>query len=167
MKLRLTKTQDLDAVMNIINQAKAYFKEQAINQWQDGYPNEISIINDISRQEAYVLEDDDEIIATVMISKTIESNYNHIDGKWLQDDNYLVIHRIAIRDDQKGRGLAKIILDEAIKLFENMPSIRMDTHDDNLSMQRFLLKYGFEYCGTIYLETKEPRRAYEKILKPA
>ena len=40
----------------------------------------------------------------------------------------------------------------------------MDTHDDNLSMQRFLTKYGFNYCGTIYLENKEKRRAYEKLL---
>ena len=47
MKLRLTTTNDLNAVMTIINQAKKYFKEQGINQWQDGYPNENSIINDI------------------------------------------------------------------------------------------------------------------------
>lgn len=164
MRLRLTKTNDLDAVMGIINQAKSYFKIQGINQWQDGYPNEISIINDISQNEAYVLEDNDEVVATAMISKATEPNYNYIEGKWLQDGKYLVVHRIAIRDDHKGKGLAKIILDETLKLFPNIPSIRMDTHDDNLSMQRFLTKYGFKYCGTIYLENKEKRRAYEKIL---
>lgn len=167
MKLRLTTMQDLDAIMTIINQAKEYFKTHDINQWQDGYPNEISIINDISRNEAYLLEDNGNVLATVMISTTVESNYNHIDGKWLQDKKYLVIHRIAIRNDQKGNGLAKIILDEAIKLFPDIASIRMDTHDDNFSMQRFLTKYGFKYCGTIYLETKESRRAYEKVLQPA
>ncbi|WP_455683422.1 GNAT family N-acetyltransferase [Thomasclavelia sp.] len=164
MKLRLTTTNDINAVMTIINQAKAYFKKQGINQWQDGYPNESSIINDINRQEAYVLDVDDEIVATAMISKSIEPNYNYIDGKWLQPNDYIVVHRIAVRDDQKGKNLAKIIIDEAIKLYPNMHSIRMDTHDDNLSMQSFLIKYGFEYCGIIYLENKETRRAYEKIL---
>ena len=99
-----------------------------------------------------------------MISKAIEPNYNYIEGKWLQDGKYLVVHRIAIRDNYKGQGLAKIILDETLKLFPNISSIRMDTHDDNLSMQRFLTKYGFNYCGTIYLENKEKRRAYEKLL---
>lgn len=89
---------------------------------------------------------------------------NYIEGKWLQDNAYIVVHRIAIRNDQKGKGLAKIIIDEGLKLYPKKPSIRMDTHDDNLSMQRFLIKYGFEYCGTIYLENKETRRAYEKIL---
>ena len=152
MKLRLTTTNDLTAVMTIINQAKVYFKEQGINQWQDGYPDELTIINDISRHEAYVLEDNGEIVATAMISKELE------------DNAYIVVHRIAIRNDQKGKGLAKIIIDEGLKLYPKKPSIRMDTHDDNLSMQRFLIKYGFEYCGTIYLENKETRRAYEKIL---
>lgn len=164
MKLRLTTTNDVTAVMSIINEAKAYFKEQGINQWQDGYPNEISIINDISHREAYVLEDNGDVVATAMISSAPEPTYNYIEGKWLQCDKYLVIHRIAIKNDQKGKGLAKIILDEAIKLYPKMASVRMDTHDDNLSMQRFLTKYGFTYCGTIYLETKDSRRAYEKIL---
>ena len=163
MKLRLATANDLKDIMTIINQAKAYFKAQGINQWQDGYPNEISIINDMQRKEAYVLEDNDEVLATVMISTAGESNYNYIEGKWLQDGKYIVIHRIAIREDQKGKGLAKIILDEAAKLFD-LPSIRIDTHEDNLSMQRFLTKYGFSYCGVIYIETKESRLAFEKIL---
>lgn len=167
MKLRLTTLEDVNAVMSIINQAKEYLKSQGINQWQDGYPNEESIITDINNHEAYVLEKDNEIIATAMISETKEPTYDYIEGKWLQNNKYLVVHRIAIKDDQKGQGLAKIILGEAIKLYPDNYSIRMDTHDDNLSMQRFLTKYGFTYCGTIYLANKDKRRAYEMILKAA
>lgn len=167
MKLRLTTLADVDAVMTIINQAKEYLKSQGIDQWQDGYPNEESIINDINNHEAYVLEKDNEILATAMISEAKEPTYDYIEGKWLQDNPYLVVHRIAIRDDQKGQGLAKFVLDEAIKLYPNNDSIRMDTHDDNQSMQRFLVKYGFSYCGTIYLANNDKRRAYEMILKTA
>lgn len=164
MKLRLTTINDIEDVMAIINEAKSYFKEQGIDQWQDGYPNNDTIINDINNHEAYVLEDNGEVIATAMISKNIEPTYNYIEGKWLQNNPYLVVHRIAIKNNQKGKGLAKVILDEALKIHPNFPSIRMDTHDDNLSMQRFLIKYGFTYCGTIYLESKDTRRAYEKLL---
>lgn len=163
MKLRKAKHSDLAAIMAIINQAKAYFKSHGINQWQDGYPNEISIVNDIQRNESYVLDNDGDIVATVMISANGENNYNYIEGNWLTDGKYLVIHRIAIRDDQKGNGLAKIIFDQAIKLFD-LPSLRIDTHEDNKSMQRFLQKYGFSYCGIIYLENKETRLAFEKII---
>ena len=164
MKLRLTTINDLDMVMSIINQAKAYFKEQGINQWQDGYPNQMSIINDIEHNVSYVLEINNEIVATAMISNAFEPSYNYIEGKWLQDQDYIVIHRIATRNDQKGKGLAKIIIDEALKLFPDTISIRMDTHDDNISMQRFLTKNGFIYCGNIYLKNNDIRRAYEKIV---
>lgn len=163
MKLRHTTINDLPEVIEIINQAKLYFKNEGIDQWQDGYPNEDSIINDINQNEAYVLEDNGKILATTMISSNIEPTYNYIEGNWLQNDKYMVIHRIAIRNDQKGKGLAKIIIDEALKLYPDVHSIRIDTHDDNLSMQRFLIKYGFTYCGTIYLENKSTRRAYEKV----
>ena len=97
-------------------------------------------------------------------TQKVKEGYNYIEGKWLQTADYIVIHRIAIRNDYKGNSLAKIIIDEAIKLYPGMSSIRIDTHDDNLSMQRFLTKNGFTYCGTIYLENKETRRAYERIL---
>lgn len=163
MKLRHTTINDLPEVIEIINQAKLYFKNEGIDQWQDGYPNEDSIINDINQNEAYVLEDNGKILATTMISINIEPTYNYIEGNWLQNDKYMVIHRIAIHNDQKGKGLAKIIIDEALKLNPDIHSIRIDTHDDNLSMQRFLIKYGFTYCGTIYLENKSTRRAYEKV----
>ena len=163
MKLRPTTINDLPEVIEIINQAKLYFKNEGIDQWQDGYPNEDSIINDINQNEAYVLENNGKILATTMISSNIEPTYNYIEGNWLQNDKYMVIHRIAIRNDQKGKGLAKIIIDEALKLHPDIHSIRIDTHVDNLSMQRFLIKYGFTYCGTIYLENKSTRRAYEKV----
>ena len=165
MELRLTTINDLGDVMKIINQAKEYFKKQGINQWQDGYPNDETIINDIKQQEAYVLVDNYQVIATAMISTRLEVNYNYIEGKWLQDDEYLVVHRIAVNNDYKGNGLAKIVIDKALALFPYFNSVRIDTHDDNLSMQRFLTKYGFVHCGTIYLENKDTRRAYEKIKK--
>ena len=163
MEIRKSHLDDVQRIMTLIHQAQNYFKQQNIDQWQDGYPNEDSIINDINQNEAYVLEDNGKILATTMISSNIEPTYNYIEGNWLQNDKYMVIHRIAIHNDQKGKGLAKIIIDEALKLHPDIHSIRIDTHDDNLSMQRFLIKYGFTYCGTIYLENKSTRRAYEKV----
>ena len=47
MILRKTKTTDIPRVMEIINQAKQYFKENDIDQWQDGYPNNMTIQEDI------------------------------------------------------------------------------------------------------------------------
>ena len=41
--------------------------------------------------------------------------------------------------------------------------LRIDTHEDNLVMQHVLEKNGFTKCGIIYLESGDPRLAYEKL----
>ena len=68
MILRQTKLEDISRVMEIINQAKSYFKENGIDQWQDGYPNEETIKRDIEKNEAYVLVDEDQIVGTCMVT---------------------------------------------------------------------------------------------------
>lgn len=162
MILRKTKLDDIDKVMEIINQAKQYFKNNNIDQWQEGYPNEESIKEDITNEEAYVLEDNGKILGTCMVTIQDEPTYHTIDGKWLFNEDYVCVHRIAVDEQYKGAGLASIILDQAIAMYPNFHSVRMDTHEDNLSMQRFLTKYGFVFCGIITLQNGAPRRAYEK-----
>ena len=49
MILRPTKIEDISRVIDIINQAKTYFKNNDIDQWQDGYPNEETIEKDIEK----------------------------------------------------------------------------------------------------------------------
>ena len=162
MILRQTKLEDISRVMEIINQAKCYFKENGIDQWQDGYPNEETIKRDIEKNEAYVLVDEDQIIGTCMVTINGETSYNHIDGKWLLNSPYICVHRIAVDNNCKGKGLASTILDQVVAMYPDYHSVRMDTHNDNLSMQKFLTKYGFKHCGTITLASGALRRAYEK-----
>lgn len=165
MKFRLTTKEDITQVMTIINQAIQYFKENNINQWQDGYPNKDTILQDIKNNEAYVLEENGNIVATCMITINGEPTYNQIDGAWLSDTDYICVHRIALNNKYKGQGVASIVLENAIKLYPNYHDIRLDTHHDNLSMQRFLTKNGFAYCGIITLMSGDKRKAYQKLLK--
>ena len=46
----------------------------------------------------------------------------------------------------------------------NAESIRIDTHRDNIPMQKMLNKNGFIYCGIIYLLDGKERFAFEKPL---
>ncbi|WP_455539180.1 hypothetical protein [Terrisporobacter sp.] len=41
-------------------------------------------------------------------------------------------------------------------------SIKIDTHEKNISMQNLLKKNNFEYCGIVYLEDGGKRVAFEK-----
>lgn len=165
-QLRKTEDRDISAVMHIIKQAQQYFKEKNIDQWQNGYPDELIIKEDIKRGWSYILSDGDNVVATAAISFEGEPTYDEIyEGRWLSNEKYAVIHRICVNSEFKGTGLASQILDSAEKLCveRNVHSIKIDTHKENISMQRSLVKNGYKYCGIIYLEDKSERIAFEKL----
>ena len=164
MEFRKSIKSDLDNIMIIIKEAQKYFKENNIDQWQDNYPNEETILNDINNETSYVLVKDNNIVATASISFEEEKTYKNIDGNWLTNDRYVVIHRIAVSNDYKGLRLSSTILDnaKALALKNSIHSIKIDTHKDNKAMQRVLIKNNFTYCGIIYLEDNSERIAFEK-----
>lgn len=167
MKFRKAIESDINSIMNIIKQGQDYFKEHGINQWQDNYPNFEIVRNDIANKNGFVLLKDENIVGTVAVSFEGEKTYNSIyNGKWLSNSEYAVIHRIAVDSNYKGLGLSSLIMKniEEICLNKGVHSIKVDTHKDNLSMQKMLQKNGFKYCGIIYLEDKSERIAFEKIL---
>lgn len=167
MEFRKAFKSDANSIMNIIKQAQDYFKEQGIDQWQNNYPNYEIVCNDIANNYGYVLLKDNIIIGTAAVSFDGEKTYEHIyDGEWISDGEYVVIHRIAIDSKYKGKGLASFILEkvEKICLEKNIHSIKIDTHRENLAMQKLLKKNGFKYCGIIYLEDGSERIAFEKSL---
>lgn len=168
MLFRKSEKKDVKNIMEIINEAKEYFRENEIDQWQNGYPNEESIFEDIAEGENYVLCDEKgDILASCAISFREEKNYLVIErGEWKSKNPYAVVHRVAVRNSLKGKGLSGILMKEAEKMCseKNIKSIRIDTHEDNKSMQKLILKCGFEYCGIIYVADGTERFAYEKIL---
>lgn len=167
MEFRKALEEDINSIMKIINQAQDYFREQGINQWQNNYPNFETIKNDINNSNSYVLLKDNTVVGTAAVIFDGDNNYDVIyEGRWLSDDKYAAIHRIAVDSNFKGLGLASIILKHVEKMCFDMGvhSIKVDTHEENVSMQKFLNKNGFQYCGIIYLADKSKRIAFEKIL---
>ncbi len=167
MEFRKAVQTDIKTIMNIIKQAQAYFKDQGIDQWQNHYPNRDTIHQDITNGNSYILLQNHQIVATSAISFDEESTYRSIyEGSWITSSDYAVVHRIAVDNNYKGLGLASEILRqvELLCLNKAVHSIRIDTHKQNLSMQKLLHKNHFKYCGIIYLEDGSPRIAFEKVL---
>lgn len=166
MKFLKAVETDANCILNIIKQAQYYFKEQGINQWQDNYPNFETVKNDIKSKNGYVLLKGNDVIGTVVVIFDGDKNYEYIvSGGWISNDEYAVIHRIAVDVSYKGLGLSSLIIKNivGICLDKGIHSIKVDTHRENISMQRLLKKNGFQYCGIIYLENKSERMAFEKI----
>lgn len=168
MEFRKSKKEDVHRIMDIIKEAKKYLREKDIDQWQDGYPSDDTILNDINKSESYVVVENDVVIGTVAISFREEKTYEEIfEGSWLSNEDYVVIHRIAVARELKGRGIASNIIKEVekIALKNNVYSIKIDTQEENKVMQNLLEKNNFKYCGVIYLMDKSRRIAFEKMIK--
>ncbi|MCR1951100.1 MULTISPECIES: GNAT family N-acetyltransferase [Clostridium] len=165
MVLRKSTEKDLKNIMKIISEAKVYLKNNDVDQWQNGYPNEEVILKDIRNNISYVLEDDAEIIGTTSLSFDVEETYNNIyEGEWLSDGKYAVIHRIAASNNSNRKGIGTEIIkkSEEICLSKGIKNIKIDTHENNLTMQKLLEKNNFKYCGVIYLLDGSKRIAFEK-----
>ena len=166
MTIRKATTADIDAIMACIADAQQLLKSCGVDQWQDGYPTAEIIENDIARGESFVVTEGEDVVATAVISFTGEPTYKRIEGEWMNNNPYAVIHRLAVRNTSYGKGYAKAIFNYAELLCSKckISDLRVDTHADNHIMQRLLEQLSYKYCGVITLLSGAKRIALQKSL---
>ena len=164
--LRKASAADQEIIWKIIQQAISRRKEEGSNQWQDGYPNLNSIENDIEKNYGYVLESENKILGYAAVIFENEPAYEIIEGNWLSDQEYVVIHRVAVSEEYIGFGLATKIFQEIekIAISNNTFSIKVDTNFDNIPLLKILDKLNYTYCGEVYFRGSA-RKAFQKLLK--
>ena len=151
----------LPQIMSIYAQARTFMAQTGNpDQWGTSYPSEDMVRRDILNGKCYVNLDGDSIRAVFYFAVEEDPTYGYIEGAWLNDAPYGVIHRIAV--GESGKGVAAACFGFAAKHCRN---IRIDTHEKNLPMQRCLAKNGFTRCGIIYLEDGDLRIAYQKVIE--
>ena len=159
MLIRNTTHADIDAVMEIYQAARQFMRECGnANQWGNGHPARELIESDIENKTGYVVEENGEIIGAFFFKIGDDPTYQKIyNGEWIRGGEYGVIHRIAVK--YHGRGIVGFVYNHCYSIISNL---RIDTHRDNIPMQRSLEKFGFMYCGVIYLENGDERIAFQK-----
>ena len=158
--IRTAQPSDWADIMEIYAIARQFMK-QAGNptQWADTYPTQETVREDIRLGQSYVCVLDGRVQAVFAMIPGDDPTYQVIQGAWLNDAPYNAVHRVASRGEVKG--VASQVLSWAL---ETCGNVRIDTHDDNLPMQRVLEKNGFVKCGRIWVEDGSPRIAYQKTL---
>ncbi len=159
--------EDFEEVWKIVDDARNRMLREGKQQWDNNYPLPSHIHNDIANETAYVLKDSSG--KTVCFGAVIfdgEAAYESIEGRWLSEKEYVVVHRLAVSQETQGQGVASLFLQQVEKLArqKGIESFKVDTNFDNFAMMAVLDKLGFTYCGEISYD-KGKRRAYEKELK--
>ncbi len=159
MVIRKAFETELDRIMEIYALARKYMAENGnAEQWGTTHPPREMIVEDIRLGQCFVgICEDGQPHCVFAFLSGVDPTYNVIvDGEWLNDEEYLTIHRIA--SDGKYHGVFAECMDFCKKKAKNL---RIDTHEKNKTMQHVLQKNGFKKCGTIYLEDGRPRIAYQ------
>lgn len=162
MYIQKADFEQLDQILKIYQSAREFMRSVGNpNQWGQVNPPAEKTIEDITSGKLYVVLDNyDEILAVFYFDLNEDPTYKVIyDGKWLNDMPYGVIHRIAVSESARGRGVAKFCFDYA---YDKCKNLRIDTHIDNIPMQRALAKSGFRKCGIIHLLNGDSRIAFQK-----
>ena len=183
MEIRKASVQDLGQIMQVYDKARKFMRENGnAEQWGEDYPSAELIEHDIDKMylcmsEGYscIVDSDGDIIAAsnndkgMIKEKNIfdyldrmklseDEDYKEINGKWLNEEPYGVVHRGASTGIV--RGAASFCLDWA---YAQTLNLRMDTYSDNIPMQKLLEKCGFQYCGSFERLGMDKWMAYQKI----
>ena len=154
--IRLANKNDITEILAIYERARNYMRQSGNpDQWRSTYPENDIINSDISAGHLYVIEEKGRLDGVFMLAKGPDLTYAVIDGKWNNDHDYYVIHRVASAGNRKG-----ILFDCVNFALECSNNVRIDTHEDNKTMQHQLEKAGFVKCGIIKLANGDPRIAY-------
>ena len=160
MEIRLAKMEELPRLMEIFERAKRFMAAHGNGgQWINGYPSEELIRSEIEAGHCFACEEGGEVVGTFCYIDGVDPTYLKIyDGAWLNDEPYAVIHRLASSGKRKGIG------EECFRwAFGRKRNIRVDTHRDNIVMQRLLEKLGFSRRGIFYLLNGSERIAYHWV----
>ena len=157
MIIRNATQNDLNAIEYVYECARGYMRSHGnMTQWLNGYPYPDVIDADIKAGNLFVLEDEEGIFGVFAFEPGNDPTYAVIEnGDWLNSKPYYAIHRVASSGRRKG------VFYEAFDFCaKRSDQLRIDTHADNITMQRAVENCGFVRCGVIYTWDGSPRIAY-------
>lgn len=181
MQIRKAAEKDFPQMLPIYERARQFMRETGNpNQWKDCDPKPEVILEGIREEKMYLVMEsaldlgtnsesdvvtDAKILGAFYFALEEELTYRGIyDGKWMNEEPYGVIHRVASAGSGKGFAGACFAWCEKQCLAASCRNLRIDTHEDNKVMQHVLEKNGFTYCGKIHLKDGAERLAYQKVL---
>lgn len=166
MNIRSATLTDIDSILKMTKACALYMMQNKIFQWNENYPNRKAFEHDISKKELFVLENNEEIVGSIVISTHMDEEYKSIN--WCTPDgNNAYIHRLAVHPKYQGKGYAQQLMTfaENHAIENNYASIRLDTFSRNKKNQKFYELRGYKKLGDVFFPKQSvyPFHCYELV----
>lgn len=163
--IRQALPRDIGGIMAVVEESRKIMQAGGNFQWDDNYPLQNDFERDISGGTLYIADENGVAVGLICINSDEPREYSN--ASWQGVEPVLVIHRMAVSPDFRGRGIAGELLGFAEQLSHDMgaQSLRTDTFSGNIPMNTLFLKHEFRKTGVIELKGKkqQPFYCYEKI----
>ncbi|MBH1941885.1 GNAT family N-acetyltransferase [Mobilitalea sibirica] len=150
VKFRIAHKNDLEEVISLYNEAIAHMLHSKIYQWDERYPNEEVLTEDIEKNELYVLTEKDKIIACVVINEDQDASYHSANWKYVSD-KIAIIHRLCVHPRAQRKGIGKLLMkcSEEWICQQEYEAIRLDTFTNNHIARKLYEGLGYSYVGEV------------------
>lgn len=132
---------------NLIDQEQ---DDPSFPHWKKGiHPSDAMIRDGIDKGDLYVLADGDEIAACLIAND--EKIDGYADAPWqIDSDEVIILHVLAVHPDQRGKGLARRLVENVIELEKeaDKKALRLDVIENNTAAEKLYQKMGFQYIQT-------------------
>ena len=167
MEIVKAKRSDIPEILELTKSCARHMISLGIFQWNEHYPSVDVFQNDVTLNQLWKIEFENEILGVIVLTEVEDEEYTGV--KWLTENSKnLYIHRLAVHPKHQGKGVARKLLDFSEHYAKNnkYDSIRLDTFSQNKRNQKIYEQRAYQKLGDIYFpkQSKHPFYCYEKLL---
>jgi GNAT superfamily N-acetyltransferase len=165
MKIIHAQQRHIRHVARLISACTQAMRANGIYQWDEIYPNEEIIAEDVKSHSLYVLVDGEVCIAAITLNQKQDPAYEKV--QWLGGEPVLVAHRLCVSPANQGKGSGSGLMDFAEEHAKQnaYASIRLDAYTGNLAAVRLYERRGYRNAGQVYFPRRTlPFFCFEKII---
>ncbi|MBO5770607.1 MAG: DNA mismatch endonuclease Vsr [Spirochaetales bacterium] len=153
LKIRKARITDKDRVYRFYEYVIENMEDAPYSPaWKKGiYPTEEDLFSAILDKNLYILEKDRKIIGGFVLDDKPTEGYEK--ALWKVENDYLVLHKLAVSPDEHQKGYAKLLTDYAIKEARRLRkrAIRLDVLHPNLPAHKLYRAKGFLHIAEVEL----------------
>jgi ribosomal protein S18 acetylase RimI-like enzyme len=155
--IRKAIQQDKEQIKEIRPQVVEFMKASNLTQWDDEYPSEELLMQDLDRDEMYVALIDDKVAGYVTVNDEMPEEYNEIPFEFMPKK---CVHRLSINPKFIKQGIATQIMEYVHNDLkkQDYSAVCLDTCEDNIGALKLYKNLGYITRGHVIFEKKAPMK---------
>lgn len=148
LSFRIAEQKDLSKIFSMFKRSIMLMESQGIYQWDEIYPNEDILFEDISKKQLYICYMDNKFVSAFVLNKEYDKEYDSGDWKYT-DGEYIIVHRLCVDSKLQNCGIGYASMSVAERIAKSMgaESLRLDCFSENPFALRLYRNLGYEVTG--------------------